>query len=117
MRWKNLSIGAKLAFGFGSVLLLMAVAGSILERLVSYTVYHFGFEEKLFQKHGYPEYEQHKKAHENLVAKVKEFKTKVQSGDATISMELMNFLKDWLASHIKGTDKKYVPFMREHGVH
>jgi len=94
----------------------MAVMGGILERLVNYTVYHFGTEEKLFQKHGYPEYDQHKKIHENLVDKVKEFKAKVDRGDSTISMELMDFLKDWLVNHIKGTDKKYVPFLQDKGV-
>ncbi len=94
----------------------MAVTSGILERLVSYTVFHFGVEEKLFQKHGYPELNQHKKVHENLVGKVKEFKEKVEHGDATLSMELMDFLKDWLATHIKGTDKKYVPFLKQHGV-
>ncbi len=94
----------------------MAVMGGILDRLVSYTVHHFGTEEKLFQKHGYPDYDQHKKAHENLVGKVKELKAKIDRGDATISMELMDFLKDWLVNHIKGTDKKYVPFLQEKGV-
>ncbi len=94
----------------------MAVTGGILERLVSYTVFHFDVEEKLFRKHNYPEYSEHKKVHEKLVAKVMDFKTKVEQGDATISMELMDFLKDWLVSHIKGTDKKYVPFLKQHGV-
>ena len=94
----------------------MAIMGGILERLVNYTVYHFGNEEKLFQKHGYPEYDQHKKIHENLVGKVLEFKSKIDRGDSTISMELMDFLKDWLVNHIKGTDKKYVPFLQEKGV-
>ena len=94
----------------------MATMSGILERLVSYTVYHFGNEEKLFQKHGYPEYDQHKKIHETLVGKVVEFKTKIDRGDSTISMELMDFLKDWLISHIKGTDKKYVPFLLAKGV-
>ncbi len=94
----------------------MATMSGILERLVSYTVYHFGNEEKLFQKHGYPEYDQHKKIHETLVGKVVEFKTKIDRGDSTISMELMDFLKDWLVTHIKGTDKKYVPFLQAKGV-
>ncbi len=94
----------------------MTILGDILERLVSYTVYHFGNEEKLFQQHGYPEYDQHKKAHENLVSKVKEIKTKINRGDATISMELMDFLTDWLTTHIKGTDRKYVPFLQGKGV-
>ncbi|MDK9708525.1 MAG: bacteriohemerythrin [Desulforhopalus sp.] len=94
----------------------LEIMGGILERLVNYTVYHFGNEEKLFQKHGYPEYEQHKKIHETLVGKVIEFKSKIDRGDSTISMELMDFLKDWLVNHIKGTDKKYVPFLQEKGV-
>ncbi len=94
----------------------ISIMGGILERLVNYTVYHFGNEEKLFQKHGYPEYDQHKKIHENLVGKVVEFKAKIDRGDSTISMELMDFLKDWLVNHIKGTDKKYVPFLKEKGL-
>ncbi len=94
----------------------MAIMGGILERLVNYTVYHFGTEEKLFEKHDYPEYDQHKKIHENLVGKVIEFKTKIDRGDSTISMDLMDFLKDWLVNHIKGTDKKYVPFLQGKGV-
>jgi len=94
----------------------MAVTGSILDRLVSYIIMHFGVEENLLQKHGYPDADQHKKVHEKLVEKVTDFKTKVDKGDGTISMELMDFLKDWLVNHIKGTDKKYVPFLKQHGV-
>jgi len=92
------------------------VASGILNSLVSYTVMHFGTEEKLFQKHGYPEYNQHKKVHETLVAQVSDFKSRFDMGDATISMELMDFLKDWLATHIKVTDRKYVPYLQEKGV-
>lgn len=94
----------------------MVVASGIFNRLVSYTVMHFGTEEKLFRMHGYTEYDQHKKVHETLVAQVSDFKSRFDRGDSTISMELMDFLKDWLATHIKVTDRKYVPFLQEKGV-
>jgi methyl-accepting chemotaxis protein len=92
------------------------IMAGILDRLASYTGYHFGTEEELFKKHGYPETEPHLKIHRDLVAKVIDFKTRVEHGDATISMELMQFLKDWLANHIKVTDKKYVPFLQGKGL-
>ena len=88
----------------------------VLNRLVDYTVYHFGTEEKLFATHGYPEIEAHKDLHRNLVARVGNFKERFTAGDATVAIELMDFLKDWLINHINGTDRKYVPFLKEKGV-
>lgn len=88
----------------------------ILNRLVEYTVMHFGTEEELFRKYKYPEREKHAEAHKKLVGKVSDFQKKMRSGDATISMDLMEFLKDWLVNHIKGTDAKYAPFLLEKGV-
>ncbi len=91
-------------------------AGQILERLADYTVYHFKFEEDLFEEHGYPEQDAHKKIHKDLVAKVVEFKQEFEEGKAALSMELMEFLTDWLRDHIMKTDTDYVPFFKEKGV-
>jgi hemerythrin len=44
------------------------------------------------------------------------FKQRFAAGDATVAMELMDFLKDWLVNHINGTDRKYVPFLKGKGV-
>ena len=35
----------------------------------------------------------------------------------TISIEVMNFLKDWLSNHILGSDKRYGPFLNGKGLH
>lgn len=85
----------------------------ILGALAEYTVNHFKFEEKLFDEHGYPETDLHKKIHKNLVKQVTEFQSQLEQGKASLSMDLMGFLKDWLNNHILETDKKYVPFLLE----
>ncbi len=87
--------------------------GKTFDSLVEYTARHFGYEEKLFTQYGYPEYQAHKTAHEKLVEKVLDFKTRFENNEAFVSMELMAFLKDWLVKHIQGTDKKYAPFLIE----
>jgi hemerythrin-like metal-binding protein len=89
----------------------------ILDRLVDYTVMHFSTEEQFFKQYDYPEREQHAAIHKKLVARVGDFQKKFKSGDATVSMDLMDFLKDWLVNHIKGTDMQYAPFLRKKGVH
>ena len=88
-------------------------AGSILTRLANYTVYHFGYEEKLFDTHGYPDASNHKKMHKDLVAKVLAFSKEFEQGRAALSMDLMKFLTDWLKNHIMKTDKAYAPFLKE----
>ncbi|MFH2091682.1 MAG: bacteriohemerythrin [Pseudomonadota bacterium] len=86
--------------------------GGILNDLAQYTVFHFRFEEEeLFKKYKYPEYEAHKKIHKDLVAQVGAFQEAFKSGKATVSMDLMDFLKDWLKNHIMKTDMAYAPFI------
>ncbi len=92
------------------------VLESVLKELVDYTVYHFGYEEKLFSIHSYPEANQHKAAHDKLVEQVKAIKRDYESGKTVITLEVMNFLKDWLSGHIIGTDKKYSGFLNSKGI-
>jgi len=92
----------------------------VLEKLVdglkNYTVDHFATEERLMVQHKYPGYLAHKKEHEKFVAKVLEFENAFIHGTASLTMDVMRFLKDWLVGHIKGVDKKYGPFFNERGI-
>ncbi len=90
--------------------------GRILAGLVEYTKTHFTYEEGLMAMHGYPDLEAHQAKHKKLVARVMEFQGRVTANDESVLEELLQFLKDWLAHHIQGTDKKYVPFLAEKGV-
>lgn len=89
------------------------VMAQILNELAEYTVYHFGFEEELFQKYGYPETEAHMKIHKELVGKVVDFQEEFKQGQASVTLDLMDFLSDWLKNHIMKTDKAYAPFLKE----
>ena len=90
---------------------------AILSELVEYTKYHFATEEKLMQQHGYPETQAHKTEHTNLTKQVAELAVKVgESNTSLITIETMNFLRDWLKNHILGTDMKFGQFLQSKGV-
>ncbi|QAZ68141.1 bacteriohemerythrin [Solidesulfovibrio carbinolicus] len=89
---------------------------AILEELQNYAVDHFGYEEKLMEQYKYPGYLNHRKEHEAFVDKVIAFGNDFRENRAALTTEVMNFLKNWLVGHIKGTDQKYAPFFIERGV-
>ncbi len=89
---------------------------TVLNKLANYCVSHFAVEEKLFDTYAYPETADHKDKHHKMTAKVKALIGEVQSGKSTISVEVMNFLKNWLDKHIMETDQKYAPYLNNKGV-
>ena len=91
--------------------------GQILSNLIKYTQTHFATEERLLQSHSYPEYSQHKAEHDNLTATVVDLQRKFQRTEVGLTVEVMEFLRDWLVKHIQGSDKKYAPFLNTKGVH
>ncbi|HTP13091.1 MAG TPA: bacteriohemerythrin [Bacteroidota bacterium] len=92
------------------------VVGRILGDLVTYTEVHFATEERLMKTHGYAGYPQHKVEHETLTKKVVDFHQEFTAGRASIPVELIQFLRDWLSNHILVSDKNYTPFFQSKGV-
>jgi hemerythrin len=93
------------------------VLGPILDELVAYTKTHFAREEEAMAKLGYQEFASHKREHDDLTQQVIDVQTKFHKDlTASLSMEVMNFLKNWLVKHIQGTDRKYTPFFQANGV-
>lgn len=88
----------------------------ILNQLAEYTRVHFIVEESLMRILHYPEFEQHKAEHEALVAQVVALQQKLAAGQATITFELLHFLKVWLTKHIAGSDRRYAGFFLEKGM-
>ena len=92
------------------------VLARLLDRLVQYTTIHFAHEEHLMQLSHYPDFANHKAKHDALVKQVVAFQTQFNAGQTTMAIQVLQFIKDWLEKHIKGTDFAYVPCMQKQKV-
>lgn len=92
------------------------VLGEVLTELIRYTEYHFKAEEKLFEQYAFPDVHKHTQEHAELTTKAKDLKNAFDSGKTMMSLETMNFLKNWLNNHIMKSDKLYGPFLNSKGV-
>jgi hemerythrin len=91
--------------------------GKIFTGLAAYTQKHFTYEENMFAEYGYPDSEEHKRQHNELIAQVVELKEKfIENPQRTMSADLMLFLKRWITNHIMRTDKEYAEFLISKGV-
>jgi hemerythrin len=92
------------------------VLAKILSEIVDYTLSHFATEEKFFDQYEYPESELHKNQHKDLVQQVAALQKKHNDGEKVLTMDVMNFLRDWLQDHIVGCDTKFGPYLNSKGV-
>lgn len=91
--------------------------GKTLTDLVAYTQSHFAHEERLFAKTNYPDAEAHKKEHEMLTRQVIDIQRRFnEEATAALSLEVMGFLREWLITHIQGSDMKYAPHLKSQGI-
>jgi hemerythrin-like metal-binding protein len=88
-----------------------------LDKLIDYSIYHFGTEEKYFKKYKYPYAKEHIKEHKSLIAKLGEFQESDSDDMSKLGFEILDYLEDWLVGHILHSDKKYEKWFNDHGLH
>ena len=93
-----------------------SLTGPLLHKLVDYTQTHYAAEEKMMAAAKYPNLTVHQSKHRDLIKQVKEFSARLERGEVALSLDLMNFLRDWLTNHIQKVDHEYGPWMNQHGV-
>ena len=86
--------------------------GKILDELVHYTEEHFSYEENMLRERNFSRLIGHQLEHKRLTGQVVELREKYRNNSITLTMEVMRFLKDWLANHIMGHDQKYAAELR-----
>ena len=91
------------------------VLGKVLKDLVDYTVWHFGFENKMMAEYNYPDKESHMKLHRDFIAEIKNLESRYDSGEEIMGVNVLEFLKDWLSDHIMKIDTKLGAFLESKG--
>jgi len=91
--------------------------GGVLASRIKYTKSHFATEEGLLRANEYPDLVNHKAEHERFTQTIVDFQGRFQRNEVAMTIDVMEFLKDWLVKHIMGVDKRYVPHLSARGVH
>jgi hemerythrin len=86
--------------------------GPTLDELLDYTKYHFKSEELWMLDGFYPAIIAHKKEHSFFLLKVTQIREAYHSGNACLSLEMLQFLEKWITSHILKTDAEFGKFLR-----
>lgn len=91
--------------------------GAVLDELATYVATHFGEEQRLMARTGYPidEIMAHTHAHTTLTARTAELIEQHKAGSLTTVLPVAEFLFDWLRTHIRQADKRLVEHVRARG--
>lgn len=84
----------------------------IFRKLIDYTKYHFDREEKLMEKYGYPDRENHAIQHNKFIATISDIYSQFGNNNKIAHQEIYDFLKNWLLKHIAKSDKKLGAFIK-----
>lgn len=78
-----------------------------IEEMENYIKTHFTSEEIIMKNAGYEGLNQHLNEHQFYIEKVQDLRERYEQGRLILSLEVTNFIKDWITNHIMVTDQKY----------
>jgi len=83
---------------------------TVIKHLFDYIDFHFETEEEIFLASDYPGTKEHIARHQKFKNRLLEFEEQFKNGKLD-KVDLFNFVKTWLSSHIKKTDFEYQFFI------
>jgi hemerythrin len=78
-----------------------------LERLIEFTGMHFGCEESLLERHGYPQIAHHRIEHQRLMTEIRRALERVEHSPAADLQPLLDLLRGWYVEHVETLDRPY----------
>ena len=85
-----------------------------LRKTVDYVLIHFRDEEKLLKAIGYEQFAEHKKRHQEFVAKTTETIANFDKATFQTALDFAKFLYEWILRHIAYEDKLYAKPVKEY---
>lgn len=90
---------------------------TIIEAITDYTVYHFQFEEELFNKFDYEFKNTHIAEHNKLIEEIRSLDLRaVDEDQIAYGKKILKFLITWVFKHISGSDFLYKNLFQEKGI-
>ncbi|MCD4714873.1 MAG: bacteriohemerythrin [Clostridiales bacterium] len=90
---------------------------TIIENVTDYTVYHFQFEEELFNRFDYEYKDSHIAEHNKLIDEIRSLDLRAVDEDQVVyGKKILKFLITWVFKHITGSDFLYKNLFIEKGI-
>lgn len=85
-----------------------------IKYLGNYVVTHFSDEEKLQKENDYPEYTNHKAAHDRFIKEYENLKGKLESEGVSLNFVITvnRVVIDWLIKHIGSADRAFADYLK-----
>jgi len=88
--------------------------GVLLRTFLAYTRNHHASEEALMARVHYPELQQHRALHRELLENIETHLAHLDRGEGAVSIEFLHYVRDWLSHHIQKVDRAYLPWIVRH---
>ena len=88
----------------------------IFDKLNEYTLTHFAAEESLMARYGYTGDHEHQENHRALAHSLAQLVERAKTGEPLVSLQTMNFLRQWLYGHIDDVDRQFADFLKAKGI-
>ena len=88
-----------------------AEAADCLRELVTLVGAHFGFEESLMMKSGFPEFDHHLRQHLGMMTELGLLLDKLKEGTDPNIVRQAEFVTDWYQRHVDLSDRKFVSWL------
>lgn len=87
-----------------------------LNALLEYTHSHFRTEEVLMERHGYEDLDLHRREHRVFTDQVEIYRDRLELGQNILTVQVMQYMRQWLVTHVTGTDRGYISTLKDAGV-
>jgi hemerythrin len=88
-----------------------------IARLVEFSDLHFGCEESLLQRYGYPRLEEHRRAHRTLMSQFKAAVHRAERGEDVELERVLASVRGQYLEHVEQLDRAYSHWLSARGVY